>query len=74
MTGEVVRTFHTVEGKTRREAERTRDALILELKRKGGAVGYLVGALLKDAGKKSFAIAKLEDSPIAGSIVATLGE
>lgn len=39
MTGEVVRTFHTVEGKTRRQAERARDALILELERKGGAVG-----------------------------------
>lgn len=39
VTGEVVRTFHTVEGKTRRQAERARDALILELERKGGAVG-----------------------------------
>ena len=37
VTGEVVRTFHTVEGKTRRQAERARDALILELERKGGA-------------------------------------
>ena len=27
VTGEVVRTFHTVEGKTRRQAERRRDAL-----------------------------------------------
>ena len=39
VTDEVVRTFHTVEGKTRRQAERARDALILELERKGGAVG-----------------------------------
>ena len=39
VTGEAVRTFHTVEGKMRRQAERTRDALILELERKGGAVG-----------------------------------
>ena len=39
VTGEVVRTFHTVEGKTHRQAERARDALILELERKGGAVG-----------------------------------
>lgn len=38
VTGEVVRTFHTVEGKTRRQAERARDALILDLERKGGAV------------------------------------
>ncbi|MCI6845364.1 MAG: site-specific integrase [Coriobacteriaceae bacterium] len=34
-----MRTFHTVEGKTRRQAEHARDALILELERKGGAVG-----------------------------------
>lgn len=39
VTGEVVRTFHTVGGKTRRQAERARDALILELERRGGAVG-----------------------------------
>ena len=39
VTGEVVRTFHTAEGKTRRQAERARDALILDLERKGGAVG-----------------------------------
>lgn len=36
VTGEVVRTFHTVEGKTRRHTERARDTLILELERKGG--------------------------------------
>lgn len=35
---------------------------------------YLVGASLKDAGKKSFAIARLEDTDIAASIVAALGE
>ena len=39
VTCEAVRTFHTVEGKTPRQAERTRDTLILELERKGGAVG-----------------------------------
>jgi hypothetical protein len=39
-----------------------------------GVEGYLIGASLKDAGKKSFAITKLEDSSIVGSIVAALGE
>lgn len=39
-----------------------------------GTEGYLVGASLKDAGKKSFAIARLEDSSVIGSIVAALGE
>jgi hypothetical protein len=39
-----------------------------------GVEGYLIGASLKDAGKKSFAIAKLEDSSIVGSIVAALDE
>ena len=39
-----------------------------------GTEGYLVGASLKDAGKKSFAVAKLEDSAVVGSIVAALGE
>ena len=38
VTGEVVRTFHTVEGKTRRQAERARDALILELVRAGNGL------------------------------------
>lgn len=38
------------------------------------AEGYLVGASLKDAGKKSFAIAKLEDSSFVGLIAAALGE
>lgn len=39
-----------------------------------GTEGYLVGASLKDAGKKSFAIARLEDSNIVESIVATLNK
>lgn len=39
-----------------------------------GVEGYLIGASLKDAGKKSFAIAKLEDSSIIESIIAALGE
>ena len=37
-TGETVRTFHAIEANTQRQAERARDALILELERKGGAV------------------------------------
>ena len=39
-----------------------------------GAEGYLVGASLKDAGKKSFAVAKLEDSSIIESIRGALGK
>ena len=39
-----------------------------------GVEGYLVGASLKDAGKKSFAAAKLEDSAIVGLIVSALGK
>ena len=39
VTGEVVRTYHTLVAKTQRQAERARDALILELERKGGTVG-----------------------------------
>ena len=39
-----------------------------------GAEGYLVGASLKDAGKKSFAVAKLEDSSIIESILGALDE
>ena len=39
-----------------------------------GAEGYLIGASLKDAGKKSFAVARLEGSNIVESIVAALGE
>ncbi len=38
LTGEVVRTYHKVEAKTRRQAEKKRDELILELERKGGAL------------------------------------
>ena len=39
-----------------------------------GAEGYLVGASLKDAGRRSFAVAKLEDSSIIESIRGALGE
>ena len=39
-----------------------------------GIEGYLVRASLKDAGKKSFAVAKLEDSAVVGSIVTTPGK
>ena len=39
-----------------------------------GAEGYLIGASLKDAGKKGFAITKLEDSSIVESIIAALDE
>ena len=39
LSGESVRSFHTVAGKTRKAAERNRDALIVELELKGGAVG-----------------------------------
>ena len=38
LTGEVIRTYHKVEAKTRKQAEKKRDALILELERKGGAL------------------------------------
>lgn len=38
VTGEVVRKLHTAEGETHRQVERTRDALILDLERKGGVV------------------------------------
>lgn len=41
-TNEPVRTFHTVEGKTERAAQKARDELIMELERKGGAVGSTV--------------------------------
>ena len=37
ITGEQIRTFHTVEAKTLKQAERKRDALILDLERKGSA-------------------------------------
>lgn len=36
------------------------------------ATGYLIGASLKDAGKKSFAVAQIEDVSIIDSIIATL--
>ena len=39
-----------------------------------GTEGYLVGTSLKDAGRRSFAVAKLEDSAIVDSIVAALGK
>lgn len=42
LTGEPVRTYHTVEGKTQKAAERARDDLIMELELKGGAVGSTV--------------------------------
>lgn len=42
LTGEPVRTFHTVEGKTERAARKARDELIMELELKGGAVGSTV--------------------------------
>ena len=38
ITGEVVRTYHTVEAMTRRQALGKRDELVLELERKGGAL------------------------------------
>ena len=37
LTGEQVRSYHTVEAKTQKRAERARDELILELERKGAA-------------------------------------
>lgn len=39
-----------------------------------GTEGYLIGASLKDAGRKGFAITKLEDSSIVESIIAALDE
>ena len=42
ITGATVRSFHTIVGKTKRQAEKARDELILELERKGGAVGTKV--------------------------------
>ena len=38
ITGEQIRTYHTVEAKTKKQAEKKRDALILDLERKGGAL------------------------------------
>ena len=37
LTGKQVPSYHTVEGKTLRKAEKARDELILELERNGGA-------------------------------------
>ena len=39
ITGEQVKSFHTIEAKTKKQAERKRDALILELERRGAAAG-----------------------------------
>ena len=39
VTGEVVRTYHSLVAKTQRQAERARDALIVDLELRGGAVG-----------------------------------
>ena len=39
-----------------------------------GAEGYLVGASLKDAGKKAFAVARLEDGESVAAILARLDE
>lgn len=38
VTGEAIRTYHTVEAKSRRQALRKRDELVLDLERKGGAL------------------------------------
>ena len=38
ITGEQIRSYHTVEAKTKKQAEKKRDALLLELERKGGAL------------------------------------
>ena len=37
LSGELVSTYHTVEARTRKKAERARDELILELERRGNA-------------------------------------
>lgn len=39
ITGETVRTFHTVKGKTKKQAETAKRELILDLERRGGAAG-----------------------------------
>ena len=39
LTGETVRTYHTLVAKTQRQAERARDALIVDLELRGDAVG-----------------------------------
>lgn len=42
LTGEVIRGFHTVSGKTQKAAEKARDLLIVDLELKGGAVNSTV--------------------------------
>lgn len=42
ITGKRIPSYHTVEGKTRKAAERARDELIFEMERKGGAIGSTV--------------------------------
>lgn len=39
VTGETVRTFHTVDAKTKKGTEKARDALIFRLESDGGAIG-----------------------------------
>ena len=39
-----------------------------------GTEGYLVGASLKDAGKKSFAIARIEDASIVDAVLGRLSD
>lgn len=39
-----------------------------------GSEGYLVGASLKDAGKKSFAIARIEDASIVDAVLGRLSD
>ena len=46
LSGDLVSTYHTVEGSTRKKAERARDELILDLERKGDAFGSKI--TLKD--------------------------
>ena len=41
-TGETVPTYHTVEARTEKQAQRKRDQLILDLEREGGAVGSTI--------------------------------
>ena len=41
-TGDSVRTYHTIEAKTERQARKKRDELILDMERKGGAVGSTI--------------------------------
>ncbi|MBQ9002444.1 MAG: site-specific integrase [Eggerthellaceae bacterium] len=41
-TGESIRTYHTVEARTEKQAQRKRDQLILDLEREGGAVGSTI--------------------------------